>query len=420
MGLVDHIKFAAKRLSERLWFKPLTVSVASVLAVFLAKLADHIDTSLGVPPITDASLEAILSVMAASMLVIATFAVASMVSAYASASTAATPRSFRLVVADDVSQNALSTFIGAFIFSIVALIAQKNGFFLQAGRATLFVMTLAVFAWVILTFVRWVDQIARLGRLGTTIARVEEATMAALLRRRGSPRLGGAPPTQDKPPGTPIYAPSGGYVQRVDVDALQAWAKRHATWVRVEALPGTFAMEGRPLAFVGRGGGEVSAGDATPVVKAFTMGTERLFDEDPRFGLVVLSEIASKALSPGINDSGTAIAVLGSFARLFPAWLKPPEEAPSVEHDRVEVPALALQDMFDDAFTAIARDGASAIEVVIRLQKVLAGIGKLPGVDVGAATIRHSRLALARAERALDLPDDVELARQVAVIAQTP
>ena len=62
------------------------------------------------------------------MLVIATFAVGSTVQAYASASKAATPHSFSLVVADDASQNTLSTFIRVFIFSIVAIIPLKNNY----------------------------------------------------------------------------------------------------------------------------------------------------------------------------------------------------------------------------------------------------------------------------------------------------
>lgn len=418
MGLTDRLTFAANRLAERLWFKPLTASIVSVAAVFIAKIVDIAGHALDVPSITDESIESILSVLAASMLVIATFAVASMVSAYASASNAATPRSFRLVVADDVSQNALSTFIGAFIFSIVALIAQKNDFFLEPGRAALFVMTVAVFAWVILTFVRWVDQIARLGRLGTTIAKVEAAAMAAIERRRAAPRLGGVPPTEPGSSGLAVPAASGGYVQRVDVGALQSWASKHDAWVSVEALPGTFAMQGRPLARVRTADGRRPDAGTEHVAKAFTIGSERLFEEDPRFGLVVLSEIADKALSPGINDPGTAIAILGSFARLFTAWASPLEERPPADCDRVEVPALSVHDMFDDAFTAIARDGAATIEVVLRLQKVLGGLATLPGHDLHEAAKLHSRLAMARAEQALTLPHDVERARSVAAHAQ--
>ena len=177
--------------------------VLSTATVFLAKIVDT-QKSVIVPAITTNSIETLLSIISASMLVIATFAVASMVSAYASASNTATPRSFSLIIADDVSQNALSTFIGAFIFSIVALMALKNSYYDKAGRFALFALTLMILAMVIITFVGWVDRIARLGRLGGTIDKVEAATAAALRRRtispppfvaslRGSIRKGGRP-----------------------------------------------------------------------------------------------------------------------------------------------------------------------------------------------------------------------------------
>ncbi len=54
--------------------------------------------------------------------------------------------------------------------------------------------------------------------------------------------------------------------------------------------------------------------------------TNRTFEDDPRFGLIVLSEIADKALSPGVNDPGTAIDVIGTLVRLFTLWQSPPEK----------------------------------------------------------------------------------------------
>lgn len=120
---VDRLRLFINRLRERLWVKPLAICLLSIVNVFVAKLVDEPDLARFVPAISAESLDSLLSIMASSMLVIATFAVGSMVSAYASASKTATPRAFRLVIADDVSQNALSTFVGAFIFSVVALTA---------------------------------------------------------------------------------------------------------------------------------------------------------------------------------------------------------------------------------------------------------------------------------------------------------
>ncbi len=416
MAFPERLLFLARRLRERLWVRPLAMCLLSIAAVFLAKSADGV--LRGAPAITPESVEALLSIMAASMLVIATFAVASMVAAYASAGQAATPRAFRLIVADDVSQNALSTFVGAFIFSIVALTAVKNDFYGPAGLLALFGLTASVFAVVILTFVRWVDRIARLGRLGTSIEKVEAATRAALERRRVAPSLGGA--AADQAGGTAIEGKAVGYVQQVDVAALQAHAERAGLRIAVSALPGKFVMPGQPLARVAPDDGGSTGVDADPIRSAFVIGSERLFDDDPRYGLVVLSEIADKALSPGINDSGTAIAVLGCLARLLVFWAEPDADREPPRHDRISVPVLSMKDMFDDAFTAIARDGAGSVEVAVRLQKVLASLACAGSEELRAAALVHSRLALARAEKALSLPEDLAAVRSVAPCVARP
>ena len=415
----DRLRFLLNRFSERLWIRPLAMCVLSTAIVFLARLADNIEIGQLVPAITQDSIETLLSIISTSMLVIATFAVASMVSAYASASSTATPRSFSLVISDDVSQNALSTFIGAFIFSIVALIALKNGYYDKAGSFALFCLTLMILAMVIITFVHWVDRIARLGRLGGTIDKVETATAAALQRRRSEPALRGVPAGPRQNGGQIIYGGTVGYVQRVDVTALQAYAEKSRVRITLEALPGTFSAPGRPLAYVTADSGDVSAIDTSQIAKAFLIGNDRQFDEDPRFGLIVLSEIASRALSPAVNDPGTAIGIIGTFVRLFARWSEPIEEGNTrtPEYDRVEVPELSLRDMFDDAFTAIARDGAGAVEVAGRLQKALESLASIGNVAMRDAAIQHSRMALVRAENALELEEDLQVVRKFANFA---
>ena len=188
----DHLSFAISRLREQLWVKPLIICGLSIGAVLLASLLDMTELGRFLPEISKDSTETLLKIMASSMLVMATFAVGSMVSAYASASNSATPRSFPLIIADDISQNALSAFIGAFIYSVVAIVALMNGQY--AGRASLFflfALTMVVFTIIVLSFIWWVDNIARLGRLGYTIDKVEAAATAAIRKRQASPRLGG-------------------------------------------------------------------------------------------------------------------------------------------------------------------------------------------------------------------------------------
>ncbi len=423
----DRLRFILNRLSERLWIKPLLSCVLSIIWVFVAKMADYTGLAALVPTISPDSIETLLSIISSSMLVIATFAVASMVSAYASASSTATPRTFALVIADDKSQNALSAFIGAFIFSIIALIALQNGYYGKAGYFALFVLTLLVFAIVIITFVRWVDSIARLGRLGNTVSKAEEAAATALQRRRCSPTLRGIAVSPPGPGAQPVFSDSIGYVQIVDLAALQALAEKSQLRITLACLPGNFTGPGRPLAHITPDTPDIASGaaptdsdpdpwDATEIAAAFRVQPDRTFDEDPRFGLIVLAEIASRALSPAVNDPGTAIDVIGSLIRLFALWATPvsDDERCSTLYDRVAVPELALQDLFDDAFNPIARDGAANLEVAIRLQKAFETLAATGQGDMQRLSLEHARRALARAEQALCFEPDRESLRQVA------
>jgi uncharacterized membrane protein len=413
----DRCRFLVNRLRERLWVKPLAICLISILCALAARLADHSGLGHYLPVITNEALLSLLSIMSASMLGIATFAVASMVAAYASASSAATPRSVTLVIADDVSQNALSTFIGAFIFSVVALIGVKNDYFALAGRFTLFLLTLIVLAIVILMFVHWVDRIARLGRLGTTVKRVEQATHAALQRRRQTPTLRARPADEALIGGLLISSPEIGYVQQIDVAYLNALAAEMDTHIQILALPGTFVAPGQGVALA-YGCPDPTRLDLSRLATAFKVGAERLFDEDPRFGLIVLAEIAGRALSPAVNDPGTAIGILATLVRLFVNWdapLSSDEQANNEASlcDRVTAPPLAVIDMFDDAFTAIARDGAGTLEVALRLQKALQALTH-GSQAMSDAAHHHGRLALARCELTMTLEEDKVQVRALA------
>lgn len=419
MTRFSRIRFHLNRLGERLWFLPLIYCAGAVTVPFVARFAD--DTGLGdwVPEIDPGTLRQLLQIIATTMLAVATFAVSSMVGAYNSASQAATPRAFRLVVADDRSRNALSTFIGAFIFGVVGLVAVRIGIYGRAGNFVFFLMTLGVLAGVVLTFVYWLDTIARLGRMGETISRVEAAASRAFADRRQRPRLGGRPIEPGLDPGRPIEDKVIGYVQYVDIDRLQALAESADLRLTLTALPGKFVAPGQPLLHVARDWsmrGEVPADeiDEDSLRGAFVVGAERSFDQDPRFGLVVLSEIAGRALSPGINDPGTAISIIGTQVRLLATHAAEFAEPDEIICDRVHVPELVWDDLLEDAFNAIARDGAGQVEVHLRLRKALAILGRASCPALAAATLTFAARSLARAELALELDDDRRRVREVA------
>lgn len=406
--MTGRLLFHVLQLRERLWVRPMVYCVSAILIVFLARAADLFEHDFRIPLVTTDTIEKLLTIISSTMLAVATFAVGSMVAAYSSASASATPRAFALVVADDVSQASLSSFIGAFIFSIVAIIAVKTDFYQPTGQFALFCITLMIFAWVVGTFVRWVDNIARLGRVGNTIEKVEDAAMEMFTKRSASPLMGGRLANPDAPlEGEAIAGTQIGILRYVDINKLQQIAAEQGILIELNVLPGSFMGPGRILCRTNCAAGEISHELFGAIAETFVIGKNRTFREDPRFALVVLSEIAARALSPAVNDPGTAITIIGSLVRLFSRWdEKADGDVQDVRFDRVLVPELDLADLFNDAFTAIARDGADKVEVGIRLQSAFRALATQGSGAMKAEAMRHAKLAWHRSERALELDDD--------------
>jgi len=65
----------------------------------------------------------------------------------------------------------------------------------------------------------------------------------------------------------------------------------------------------------------------------------------------------------------------------------------------------------------IARDGAGAVEVIVRLQKALASLAVHDDASMPEAARAHARMALARAELEMDLPEDLSHVRDVSTFA---
>lgn len=399
------------RIREQLWFRPFLFCLFSVAGALIAHQGDGIGINDVVPNIDEESIGSLLDTISASMLVISIFAVASMLSAFSSASSTATPRSFKIVVTDDVSQNALSIFIGAFIFSIVATIALDNGYYERAGRFILFLFTLLLFAIVILTFLRWVDRISRLGRLEHTIYQVEAVAVKSLSAYIKNPSLKALSIKSKFSKENTILANSIGYIQNINLEDLQSLAEELELKIRLNCIPGNFVNNNFAVAhFIADKDRDIDKIQER-INNSILVGQTRLFDEDPRFGLISLTEIASRALSPGINDPGTAIQIIGSHERLFFLWHKEVENSNEIEvsYNRIEVPEISMKDFFDDAFRPIARDGADNIEVMLRLQKAFSSIATINNSDIKENAIRNSKRAFERAQKAIEFKHDLNI-----------
>lgn len=360
-----------RRITRRIWFRAALISIVSVLlALASAALAPFIPYEFSLKIGSD-SVDSILTILASSMLAVTTFSLTAMVAAFSRAAQHVTPRASQLLIEDKTAQNALSTFVGAFLFAIVGIIALSTDFYGAQGRVILFIGTTLLIAWIALILLRWIDTLTRFGRVEDAIRRVEEAAIKAIEAHRGPILLAGRSDLPVPVGRTTIPAPATGYITVVDRKALNKCAIDAEAKVSICAPAGTMVNRGDAMAWTDV---DVDEDCRREMAAAFDVADEREFAEDPRFGMVVLAEIGSRALSPAINDPGTAISVLNAGQRVIEA-LATARSGP-IPCQAVDDPPLELEAMVEDLILPAARDGAPMAEVGIRLQHVLGAIAR--------------------------------------------
>ena len=414
----EKLTYLLQRLMRKAWVRCMLFSLFAVLAVGLAMLlGPSIPQDVALKLGSD-SIESLLNILATSMLTVAIFSASTMVSSFSAVASSATPRASQLLIEDTTIQDTLATFIGTFLYSVIALVGLNAQVYGDGGRLVLFGFTLVILLLVVIVLLRWINYLSVLGRMGETIRRVEAATLKAMMQRLKKPYLGGHPQPEGAAGPHAVFAPETGFVQHVSMDLLQACTEEGDDMLHLHVLPGAFVEPSVAMVSSHR---PVDEARRKAICNAVSIGPSRTFDHDPRFGLVVMGEIATRALSPGINDPGTALDVMATSVRVLVLWVeqlrkdgahgKPTE----VEFDRVTAPGLREAGMLEDVFMPLARYGASAVEVGVTLQRALASIRQLDHPAFDPATEQLSRYAIARAAHAGLLAADVKQLRDAAL-----
>ncbi|MBF9196996.1 DUF2254 domain-containing protein [Microvirga terrestris] len=397
-----HWKLLLRRLVRQIWFRITLFCLGGFAAAFAALLLqpyipENIALSVGADSVGN-----ILGILAASMLTVTTFSLTTMVSAFASASSNLTPRATQLLMEDTTAHNALATFLGAFLYSIVGIVALSTGTYGSTGRLVLLAVTILVIIFIVVTLLRWIGRLTKLGTVRETIEQLETAASSALAKWCKNPHLRAAPRLDWVRMARAVYPCRIGYVQHIDVEQLAGIVDNRDVLIDVDVLPGTFVDPTRPIAYVDE---EMSDEDIGKVRNAFLLGDRRTYEQDPRFGLIALSEVASRALSPAINDPGTAIDVINAGVRVLALYSGRNVEEEDLVFPKVRMPPLSAADMMEDFFVPIARDGAGLLEVGIKLQKALRSLSRLSPELFGKLAEEHSEDAMRRAGKALDERD---------------
>jgi len=300
------------------WFLP---AVMVLLAVLLATVLIAVDASVELhvdkrwPLVFGAGADGsrgLLTAVAGSMITVAGVVFSITIVALSLTSSQYTSRVLRNFMSDRSNQLVLGVFVGIFAYCLVVLRTIRGG---DEGS---FVPSLAVLAALMLAFVGigflifFIHHISVSIQASSIIAEAAEETMGAV-DRLFPEGLGDDAEDQDinhaevaRQVWTTAAGSKTGYIENVNSEMLLAWACKRGVTVRMERGIGEFVVEGTPLVSVA---GSIDLDDETltKLNDLYLIGRHRTVQQDASFGIRQIVDIALKALSPGINDSTTAV-----------------------------------------------------------------------------------------------------------------
>jgi uncharacterized membrane protein len=285
------------------------------------------------------------------------------------------PRLVLWIVRDPVMSHAIGIFTATFLFAIAALVGvDRNG----SGKVPF------VSAWVVVCLL-----LASVGMFISLIQRIgllQVNRMLIFTGDQGRQVITTLYPSVKTPAGvagledfrtlpcsqTLIHHGRPRSIQAVNVASMVNLARESGGVIVMVAAVGDTVMESTPFLRVC---GAERPIDERKLRWGIAMGEERTFEQDPKYAIRLLVDIAIKALSPAINDPTTAVQALDQIEdlllRMGQRHLEIGRYRDSEGKLRLVVPFPAWDDLVRLAFDEICAYGATSVQVMRRMNALV-------------------------------------------------
>jgi uncharacterized membrane protein len=189
-------------------------------------------------------------------------------------------------------------------------------------------------------------------------------------------------PSQGSPDALPVIhtlvhhgAPA--VIQAVETEALASMAVKAGGVVVMTVAVGDTVLEGMPILRVH---GTAAAPPIDTLSDAVALGSDRTFEQDPKYAFRLLVDVAIKALSPAINDPTTAVQAIDQIEdlllRLGRCDLDVGRVYDAAGHLRFEMPVPSWDDLVVLALDEVRYCGATSVQVMRRTRALLQDLTK--------------------------------------------
>ncbi len=363
------------------WLIPLLYVGVAIVCGFVLPRLEHEFLEAYAHAMSVASAQAALSAIASGMLALTgiVFALAFVMVQFSAV--AYSPRLVLWLSNDPILFHSLGLFIATFLYAIATLGWIDRG---GSGKVPLFSAILVVVL-LIISMVAFARLVQRLNNL-------QISNVLHMIGQRGRDVIQAMFPERDaaagaaseswtqaaeevrKRPATQTLRHVGEpwTIAHFEIDALVRLAREADAVIVMECAVGDTLADDSLLLTV-HGGRQPLA--EIPLRQAIRLARERTFEQDPKYPLRLLVDIAIRALSPAVNDPTTAVQAIDQIEDLLLRLGRRALDAGCVRDEqgvlRFVFPTPTWQDYLTLAFDEIRQYGATSVQVMRRLRASL-------------------------------------------------
>ena len=354
-----------------IWILPVFSIFAGLITV---ALVNQIDATLGWQlKMAPETARTVIGTVAASMFTLVVVASSAVLVAVQLGSAQLTPRIILLVYRSRIRKLCVSAFVFTFTFSVGVLVRIGGTVPLLSSyiAAYGFLFNLALFLYFLDGVGKALRPSSALQVVGSLGRDVVESVYPSKLKR-DDPSVSKPNEYSKREPRRVIHNEVDGVVLAFDRKGLVSLAERSNCVIELVPQVGDFLAEGDLMFRLYEGGESLSADTLRSSV---ALGQERTLDQDPTFAFRIIVDIASKALSPAINDPTSAVLALDHIHHLLrdvgSRNLGDGREIDRTGHVRLLYRTPNWEDFVHLAVTEIRHYGGDSIQVTRRLKAML-------------------------------------------------
>jgi uncharacterized membrane protein len=402
-----------------LWLIPMLYVCASVATGLILPRIEQLYFASYTLDLSVASAQAYLSAAGSGMMALTAIVFAMAFVMVQFNAIAYSPRLVLWLARDRMLFHALGTFAATFIYALFALAWVDRG---GSGRVPLF-SCLLVGIMLIVSMLLFSLLVQKLSDLQIT-------SVLQMVGERGREVIDGMfhqleldPTKRIKTPNKSLNAAQLGAITqtvrysgeprtiaKLDVQSLVSQAQQANAVIVMTCAVGDTLVDGTKLLQVH---GATSQLSKESLLRSVYLNRERTFEQDPKYPIRLLVDIAIKALSPAINDPTTAVQTIDQIEDLLHRLGRCNLDVGYVTDGsgvvRLIFPMPTWADYLSLAFDEIRQYGASSVQVMRRLRSALVGLTEsLPSAERVDAVERYlEHLDQIIAHSALDAQDQL-------------